>query len=115
MSGTLVKSSNNKSQIFYYLSFRQNSDTESCDMLNNRRKLPLKHALVMRTDSGDISADTRDDYAEDGDNGIVGATAGFSGPKEQRRHLQSVDSNHMESQSEWSDDELGRDGELEEN
>lgn len=66
--------------------------------------MPNKHQLVMRMDSGEMSAG---DGPEEG----AGA-AGFSGPREgARRHLQSVDSNHMESQSEWSDDELGRDGE----
>lgn len=65
---------------------------------NNRRMVPNnKHHLVMRTDSGDMSAAERDEERE-------------GGPRE-RRHLQSVDSNHMESQSEWSDDDLGRDGE----
>lgn len=66
---------------------------------------PNKHNFVMRTDSGDMSAG---DGPEERDGG---GAAGFSGPREgARRHLQSVDSNHMESQSEWSDDELGRDG-----
>lgn len=60
--------------------------------------LANKHSLVMRTDSGEMSA-------TDGE-----GAAGFNGPPRERRHLQSVDSNHMESQSEWSDDELGRDG-----
>lgn len=68
--------------------------------------MPNKHHLVMRMDSGEMSAG-------DGPEEREGAgAAGFSGPREgPRRHLQSVDSNHMESQSEWSDDELGRDGE----
>lgn len=86
--------------------FSQNSDTESCDMLNHNRRMHNKHHLVMRTDSGDMSAGD----AEEREGAVGGGGGGFNGP---RRHLQSVDSNHMESQSEWSDDELGRDGEEE--
>lgn len=70
-------------------------------MLNPRRMVPNNHHFVMRTDSGDMSA------AERSEGGADEPRAG--GPRE-RRHLQSVDSNHMESQSEWSDDDLGRDG-----
>lgn len=41
--------------------------------------------------------------------GAIGGGGGFNLQRE-RRHLQSVESNQMETQSEWSDDELGRDG-----
>lgn len=85
----------------------QTSDTESCDMLNsNRRMNAQKHSLVMRTDSGDMSG-----FEGEERDGQVAAGGFSNGPRGDRRHLQSVNSNHMESQSEWSDDELGRDGE----
>ena len=94
---------NNRSLFLY---FSQNSDTESCDMLNVRRLVPTKqHSLASRKDSGEMSGPEREDGHEDQND-----TRGAVGHRE-RRHLQSVDSNHLESQSEWSDDDLGRDGE----
>lgn len=74
---------------------------------HRQRMLGNKHNPVMRTDSGDMSG-AEGATGEDREGGAAGFNAGL---RIERRHLQSVDSNHMESQSEWSDDELGRDGE----
>lgn len=74
---------------------------------HRQRMLGNKHNPVMRKDSEDMSG-AEGATGEDREGGAAGFNPGL---RIERRHLQSVDSNHMESQSEWSDDELGRDGE----
>lgn len=86
---------------------RQTSDTESCEILNDNRRLVLTKKVAQDAEGFEPEKRRAElNHGHDDDDEYGGDVEDYH--PDNTRNQQSLDSNHVESQSEWSDDDLGR-------